>query len=213
MTNAPTTAAPTTRLILRSLLRADFIVFLKNRRSLVISIVLPYFILVSTNSKKGYGALRWVSHHRGASDYLRHRVYVDHGVLARRGARPREGRFPTTARYTRRHVGHHDEPADDPSRIQSHHRGGGLDHRRANSPSHVVARPIRSGRLGLHTGRCGVLVHRTDDRRVGQVVRHRELNGAVSSTSALSCSDCSAKAVHSAIRGTRWPVGAPSAPS
>jgi ABC-2 type transport system permease protein len=40
-------------LILTSLLRADFIVFLKNRRSLLLSILLPYLILVSTNSKKG----------------------------------------------------------------------------------------------------------------------------------------------------------------
>jgi ABC-2 type transport system permease protein len=47
------TAAPNTRLILTSLLRADFIVFLKNRRSLLMSILLPYLILVSTNSKTG----------------------------------------------------------------------------------------------------------------------------------------------------------------
>jgi hypothetical protein len=47
------TTAPNTRLIFTSLLRADFIVFLKNRRSLILSILLPYLILVSTNSKKG----------------------------------------------------------------------------------------------------------------------------------------------------------------
>jgi len=46
-------AAPSTRLIFASLLRADLIVFLKNRRSLVLSILLPYIILVSTNSSKG----------------------------------------------------------------------------------------------------------------------------------------------------------------
>jgi ABC-2 type transport system permease protein len=44
-------ATPNTRLILGSLLRADFIVFLKNRRSLIMSILLPYLILESTNSK------------------------------------------------------------------------------------------------------------------------------------------------------------------
>ena len=44
---------PNTRLIFKSLVRADFIVFLKNRRSVVLSIVLPYLILVSTNSSKG----------------------------------------------------------------------------------------------------------------------------------------------------------------
>jgi ABC-2 type transport system permease protein len=47
------TAAPNRRLIFTSLLRADFIVLLKNRRSLVLSILLPYIILVSTNSNKG----------------------------------------------------------------------------------------------------------------------------------------------------------------
>jgi ABC-2 type transport system permease protein len=44
---------PNTRLIFKSLMRADFIVFLKNRRSLVLSVILPYLILVSTNSSKG----------------------------------------------------------------------------------------------------------------------------------------------------------------
>jgi hypothetical protein len=54
VTSAPSIAAtPNTRLIFASLLRSDFIVFLKNRRSLLMSILLPYLILVSTNSKKG----------------------------------------------------------------------------------------------------------------------------------------------------------------
>lgn len=47
------TTGPNTRLIVTSLLRADFIVFLKNRRSLILSILLPYLILESTNSKQG----------------------------------------------------------------------------------------------------------------------------------------------------------------
>src|SRR6202522_4746284 len=47
------TSGPSTRLVLTSLLRADFTVFLKNRRALILSIVLPFLILVSTNSKKG----------------------------------------------------------------------------------------------------------------------------------------------------------------
>lgn len=51
MTDALVTVAPTRRMIFASLLRADFIVFLKNRRSLVLSILLPYLILVSTSSK------------------------------------------------------------------------------------------------------------------------------------------------------------------
>jgi ABC-2 type transport system permease protein len=54
VTSTPSiTARPNTHLIFTSLLRADFIVFLKNRRSLILSILLPYLILVSTNSKKG----------------------------------------------------------------------------------------------------------------------------------------------------------------
>jgi ABC-2 type transport system permease protein len=47
------TSGPSTRLILTSLLRADFTVFLKNRRALILSILLPYLILVSTSSQKG----------------------------------------------------------------------------------------------------------------------------------------------------------------
>jgi ABC-2 type transport system permease protein len=46
-------AGPNTRMIMKSLLRADFIIFLKNRRSLIISMLLPYFILESTSSEKG----------------------------------------------------------------------------------------------------------------------------------------------------------------
>ena len=48
MTNAPTRGG-----IFSALLRADFTVFLKNRRSVVISILLPYLILQSTNTKTG----------------------------------------------------------------------------------------------------------------------------------------------------------------
>jgi ABC-2 type transport system permease protein len=44
------TATPTIRVIFTSLARADFIVFLKNRRSLIMSILLPYLILQSTSS-------------------------------------------------------------------------------------------------------------------------------------------------------------------
>jgi ABC-2 type transport system permease protein len=47
------TAAPNTPLIFSSLLRADFIVLLKNRRSLIMSILLPYLILEATSSNKG----------------------------------------------------------------------------------------------------------------------------------------------------------------
>lgn len=48
--SAPT---PSLRLILGSLLRADFVVLLKNRRALLLSIGLPIFILVLSNSSRG----------------------------------------------------------------------------------------------------------------------------------------------------------------
>ncbi|MFZ0768128.1 MAG: ABC transporter permease [Acidimicrobiales bacterium] len=43
-------AAPSRRMIYGSLLRADWIIFLKNRRSLILSLLLPYLILQSTSS-------------------------------------------------------------------------------------------------------------------------------------------------------------------
>jgi ABC-2 type transport system permease protein len=53
VTSTPAAAKPNTGLILTSLLRADLIVLLKNRRSLILSILLPYLILESTNSASG----------------------------------------------------------------------------------------------------------------------------------------------------------------
>lgn len=46
------TAGPPLRLVLTSLLRADFIVFLKHRRALIISMALPVFVLASTSGNK-----------------------------------------------------------------------------------------------------------------------------------------------------------------
>lgn len=43
---------PPLRLVFSSLLRADFLVFLKHRRALVISLVLPVFVLLSTSGSK-----------------------------------------------------------------------------------------------------------------------------------------------------------------
>lgn len=58
MTSTQTmTSGPSTRLVLTSLLRADFTVFLKNRRALILSIVLPFLILESTSSKKSTAQL------------------------------------------------------------------------------------------------------------------------------------------------------------
>jgi ABC-2 type transport system permease protein len=51
--NSPrTVTAPPLRLIVSSLLRADFAVIVKNRRALLVSIVLPVLILFTTNSSK-----------------------------------------------------------------------------------------------------------------------------------------------------------------
>jgi ABC-2 type transport system permease protein len=52
--NAQPATAPSLRLVLTSLLRADFTVMLRNRRGLALSIVLPVFILFVTDS--GHGA-------------------------------------------------------------------------------------------------------------------------------------------------------------
>lgn len=50
MVSRPEAVAPPLPLVLRSLLRADFAVMLKNRRALVISILLPVVVLLTTNS-------------------------------------------------------------------------------------------------------------------------------------------------------------------
>ena len=47
-----TAAGPPLRLVFGSLLRADFLVFLKHRRALIISMVLPVFVLISTSGNK-----------------------------------------------------------------------------------------------------------------------------------------------------------------
>jgi ABC-2 type transport system permease protein len=52
VTSSSSPAAPSLRLVLSSLLRADFQVFLKHRRALIISMVLPAFVLVSTTGNK-----------------------------------------------------------------------------------------------------------------------------------------------------------------
>jgi ABC-2 type transport system permease protein len=52
VTSSQATAAPPLRIIFTSLLRADFAVFLKHRRALIISILLPIFLLVSTSANK-----------------------------------------------------------------------------------------------------------------------------------------------------------------
>jgi ABC-2 type transport system permease protein len=59
VTSSTTDAAPQTsvagpplRLVFSSLLRADFLVFLKHRRALIISMLLPLFVLLSTSGTK-----------------------------------------------------------------------------------------------------------------------------------------------------------------
>jgi ABC-2 type transport system permease protein len=52
VTSTGTTATPSLRLVFTSLLRADFLVFLKHRRALIISMLLPVFVLASTSSNK-----------------------------------------------------------------------------------------------------------------------------------------------------------------
>ena len=63
----PRTAEPPLRLVFSSLLRADFLVFLKHRRALVISMLLPFFVLVSTSGNNatdnfnGITTVTWAS--------------------------------------------------------------------------------------------------------------------------------------------------------
>jgi ABC-2 type transport system permease protein len=52
VTSLERSAAPPLRIVFASLLRADFLVFLKHRRALVVSLLLPMFLLVTTNSDK-----------------------------------------------------------------------------------------------------------------------------------------------------------------
>ncbi len=49
---SPPAAQPPLQLVFTSLIRADFLVFLKHRRALVISMLLPIFLLVSTGGNK-----------------------------------------------------------------------------------------------------------------------------------------------------------------
>jgi ABC-2 type transport system permease protein len=52
VTSLDTSAGPSLRIIFASLFRADFFVFLKHRRALVVSLLLPLFLLITTNSNK-----------------------------------------------------------------------------------------------------------------------------------------------------------------
>lgn len=49
---SPGRGAPALPIVFASLLRADFLVFLKHRRALVISLLLPFFLLASTSSDR-----------------------------------------------------------------------------------------------------------------------------------------------------------------
>jgi ABC-2 type transport system permease protein len=52
VTSLESSAGVSLRIVLASLFRADFLVFLKHRRALVVSLLLPVFLLVSTNGSK-----------------------------------------------------------------------------------------------------------------------------------------------------------------
>jgi ABC-2 type transport system permease protein len=63
VTSSRATAAPPLRLVFTSLLRADFLVFLKHRRALIISMLLPIFVLVSTSGSKA-------THNFGGAEFV-----------------------------------------------------------------------------------------------------------------------------------------------
>lgn len=52
MTSSQPAAGPPLLIVFTSLLRADFLVFLKHRRALIVSMLLPGFLLVSTSGNK-----------------------------------------------------------------------------------------------------------------------------------------------------------------
>ncbi len=52
MTSSGPAAAPPLRLVFTSLLQADFVVFWRHRRALIISMLLPVFLLVTTSGNK-----------------------------------------------------------------------------------------------------------------------------------------------------------------
>ncbi len=52
MSDIQARSGPSLQLVITSLFRADFAAFLKHRRALIISMLLPIFLLISTNSSK-----------------------------------------------------------------------------------------------------------------------------------------------------------------
>jgi ABC-2 type transport system permease protein len=63
VTSLDTRPGPSLRLVLSSLFQADFAAFRKRRRSLVISLLLPVFLLVTTNSSKA-------THNFGGAEFV-----------------------------------------------------------------------------------------------------------------------------------------------
>jgi ABC-2 type transport system permease protein len=74
VSSSRSTAGPPLQLVLSSLLRADFVVFLKHRRALVISMLLPVFLLVSTSGIKA-------THNFGGAVYIIG-LAIAYGLLA-----------------------------------------------------------------------------------------------------------------------------------
>ena len=180
MTSSSSIAAtPNTRLILGSLLRADFIVFLKNRRSLIMSILLPYLILESTNSKTSTANLGGPLFVIGLS--------ITYGIASTSimgyslaTARDREKGVFQRLRVTPASTG-----AIMGSRLivqilanlvialvvvvlgaRVHHLS-------------LIRRPVRTGSPRLHPGRHHVLVHRSGAGRFGEVLRDGQLHCAL----------------------------------
>ena len=69
MTRSTSPAAPSLRLVFSSLLRADFLVLLKHRRALIISLLLPVFVLSSTSGNKA-------THNFGGAEFAQSLIYA-----------------------------------------------------------------------------------------------------------------------------------------
>jgi ABC-2 type transport system permease protein len=63
VTSLETRAGPSLRVVFASLFQADFFVFLKHRRALIVSLLLPIFLLLSTNANKA-------THKFGGAEYV-----------------------------------------------------------------------------------------------------------------------------------------------
>ena len=168
-----TAAGPPLGLVFSSLLRADFLVFLKNRRALIISMVLPFFVLISTSGNKAtdkFGGAEFViglaiSYSLLSTALVGYALTVardrEKGVFQRLRVTP----APTWTIMTSRLA--------DAGRREPDHLDRRLDHRQPDPPHLTLRWAVRTGAAGLDPGRGGVPQPRPSAGRPGEVSRQR----------------------------------------